>query len=222
MLDSKTHGSGRKRKSGRDASLTDEDFIRAGAVAERGLILQSPFYRHLWNHRPTEADLASITEFWLQYDADTIESEINRSYLQELQERYPGLSDKPEGELVRTPVGRSLLWARLNERAMNVALSEKRNAELAFGKLKQTRSGARAQGRKRGKKPDYEAASRVDKIVKRIANDGDWCAVEKLQTILEALDNDEIPRPPKWGGLRWCNQETHVVIKAIKRRLGTW
>ena len=51
-------------------------------------------------------------------------------------------------------------------------------------------------GRKRGPRPDHEAASRVAEIVAHVAPDGDWRP--KLDDICEALDQAQIPFPPRW------------------------
>jgi hypothetical protein len=49
---------------------------------------------------------------------------------------------------------------------------------------------------KRGPKLDDERASRVAKIVKSVAPDGDWRS--KLDAICEALDEAKIPSPTTW------------------------
>jgi hypothetical protein len=78
--------------------------------------------------------------------------------------------------------------------------------------------------RKRGPKPDYETAVRVQAVVKRLAPDGDWRS--KLDEISEALDEERIPFPQKWRRDRQCRcwsdcYDKSLVIKAIEYRLGT-
>ncbi len=78
-------------------------------------------------------------------------------------------------------------------------------------------------GRKRGPKPDHEAASRVAEIVARVAPDGDWRP--KLDDICEALDEAQIPSPPRWRKRdRSCDgwaayDERANAVKAIEYRL---
>jgi hypothetical protein len=78
-------------------------------------------------------------------------------------------------------------------------------------------------GRKRGPKPDHEAASRVAEIVARVAPDGDWRP--KLDDICEALDEAQIPFPPRWRKRdRSCDgwaayDERANAVKAIEYRL---
>jgi hypothetical protein len=78
-------------------------------------------------------------------------------------------------------------------------------------------------GRKRGPKPDHEAASLVAEIVLRVAPDGDWRP--KLDDICEALDEAQIPFPPRWRKRdRSCDgwaayAERANAVKAIEYRL---
>ncbi len=78
-------------------------------------------------------------------------------------------------------------------------------------------------GRKRGPKPDHEAASRVAEIVARVAPDGYWRP--KLDDICEALDKAQIPFPPRWRKRdRSCDgwaayDERANAVKAIEYRL---
>lgn len=82
--------------------------------------------------------------------------------------------------------------------------------------------------RRRGPKRDYETASRVAEIVARVAPDEPWCS--KLDEILMALDDEEIPRPktwePKHGYRNWyaavadnTTRGRHRAIEAIKHHL---
>jgi hypothetical protein len=52
------------------------------------------------------------------------------------------------------------------------------------------------QGRKRGPKPNHDAAACAAEIVARIAPEGNW--KDKLQEICKALDLAEIPYPKTW------------------------
>jgi hypothetical protein len=78
-------------------------------------------------------------------------------------------------------------------------------------------------GRKRGPKSDHETASRVAEIVARVAPDGDWRP--KLDDICEALDQAQIPYPPRWRRRdRSCDgwaayDERANAVKAIEYRL---
>jgi hypothetical protein len=79
--------------------------------------------------------------------------------------------------------------------------------------------------KKRGPKPDHETAWRVQKIVARVAPDGDWRS--KLAEICDDLDVEKIPCPKRWrkrdGTCRqWSDcLETPLVVKAIEYRLAT-
>jgi len=78
-------------------------------------------------------------------------------------------------------------------------------------------------GRKRGPKSDPDAASRVAEIVARVAPDGDWRP--KLDEICEALDEAQIPFPPRWRKRhKYCDgwaayDERANAVKAIEYRL---
>ena len=81
-------------------------------------------------------------------------------------------------------------------------------------------SGTQVRG-KRGPKPDYETATRVDAIVRNVAPDGDWRP--KLDEVCEALDQDGIPCPPRWRGRCqtkcWSDYpEKSTAVKAIEGR----
>jgi hypothetical protein len=78
-------------------------------------------------------------------------------------------------------------------------------------------------GRKRRPKPDYETASRVAKIVERVAPDGEWRG--KLDDVRDALDEEKIPVPPRWRKDRECRcwwdcLDRSITTKAIEYRLG--
>jgi hypothetical protein len=78
-------------------------------------------------------------------------------------------------------------------------------------------------GRKRGPKPDHETALRVAEVVARIAPDGDWRP--KLDDICEALDEAQIPFPPRWrkrdrSCYGWAAYDERAnAVKAIEYRL---
>jgi hypothetical protein len=78
-------------------------------------------------------------------------------------------------------------------------------------------------GRKRGPKPDHEAASLVADIVAREAPDGDWRS--KLDVVCEALDTAEVPYPSRWRKRdKSCDgwaayDEKANAVKAIEYRL---
>jgi hypothetical protein len=95
----------------------------------------------------------------------------------------------------------------------------------SFGKAPEetapTQKNAPRERRKSGPKPDVKTATRVAEILARLAPEGDWREPTKLEAIRKALGDDEIPRPKKWGSLSWQEQEDHIVIKAIQRRLET-
>ena len=77
--------------------------------------------------------------------------------------------------------------------------------------------------KRRGPKADHEAASRVAEIVARVAPDGDWRP--RLDDICEALDEAQIPFPPRWRKReRSCDgwaayDERANAVKAIQYRL---
>lgn len=78
-------------------------------------------------------------------------------------------------------------------------------------------------GRKRGPKRDYERAARVNEIVAQVAPDGDWRS--KVDEICEALDEAQIPFPPRWRKRdRSCDgwaayDERANAVKAIEYQL---
>jgi hypothetical protein len=79
-------------------------------------------------------------------------------------------------------------------------------------------------GRKRGPKPNREAALRVSEIVASVAPDGDWRS--KLDEICEALDEAQIPYPARWRQRGqtckgWVDYDERAnAVKAIEYRLG--
>jgi hypothetical protein len=72
---------------------------------------------------------------------------------------------------------------------------------------------------KRGPRPDFETAMKVDEVVTRLAPDGNWRA--QLDAVCEALDEDRVRCPKPWkvkGHRTWYDcmiAERPLVIKAI-------
>lgn len=91
------------------------------------------------------------------------------------------------------------------------------------GTKPETISNAGGQGRKRGPKPDHEGAARVAEIVARVAPDGDWRS--KLDDICEALDEAQVPFPPRWrkqvqSCYGWAAYDERAnAVKAVEYRL---
>ncbi|MGB7722296.1 MAG: hypothetical protein WBL65_20515 [Bryobacteraceae bacterium] len=89
-------------------------------------------------------------------------------------------------------------------------------------------SNSKGQRRKRGPERNYETATRVAEVVERVAPDDKWRS--KLDDLLMALDDAEIPRPktwqPKHGYRSWyaavadnTTRGRHMAIEAIKHHL---
>jgi len=82
---------------------------------------------------------------------------------------------------------------------------------------------AQGKGRKRGPKPDHEAASRVAEVVARVAPDGDWRR-SKVYDVCCALDAAQIPCPATWRkkvpSCVWADYDERAhAVKAIEYRL---
>ena len=75
---------------------------------------------------------------------------------------------------------------------------------------------------RRGPKPNYETALRVEKVVARVAREGNWRS--QLDDICIELDEEAIPRPKTWkerGHHDWLDalRERPLVEKAITHHL---
>jgi hypothetical protein len=82
-------------------------------------------------------------------------------------------------------------------------------------KMEPTKTTAR-----RGPKPDYETAMRVQEIVNQVSGHGLWR--DHLEKICDELDDGAVKVPKTWkrkGVRNWSGQERELVVKAIEHHL---